>query len=473
MTVKHSLSIISASCALLASSAAFGHAFVSQPESRGYFCNLGVNTQCGSVQYEPQSIEGKDGFPDAGPVAGEIASGGNAQFSQLNIQTNDRWQKSNVQAGPFAFEWTFRAPHKANNWRYYLTKQNWNINSPITRDSLELTPFCQIDGQGKLPPKVMTHQCTLPERTGYQVILAVWEVGDTTNSFYNVIDVQFTGEAPESDWAQGGTIYPSIDLNVGDTVKTRVFDSTGELPGLQTTLMIESQDQGERNQWSHALATKINAEQENIKAGQKDQEDNINPVYGQNTIYLSKTSNLTRVEIDIEQQAPIDQDSFTLTGLASDYTLDVDKVTINFDISVEGNLEVTNTVYDHQGNSHGQSQADIKDSSLAFTMPLTGMEPGHHMLVVKTKSKDSGEELQQSYDFFLNTATAEGDFDFEFPQSIASYTEGTKVYQPKTDKVYQCKAYPYSGYCGQWSENATQYEPGVGTDWQSAWDEVQ
>ncbi|MCZ8489339.1 lytic polysaccharide monooxygenase [Vibrio lentus] len=26
---------------------------------------------------------------------------------------------------------------------------------------------------------------------GYQVILAVWDVGDTTMAFYNVIDVKF------------------------------------------------------------------------------------------------------------------------------------------------------------------------------------------------------------------------------------------------------------------------------------------
>lgn len=471
MTVKQSLSIISGSCALLASSAVFSHAYVSQPESRGFFCSKSVNTECGQVQFEPQSLEGPSGFPDAGPIDGKIASAGNAQFSALNIQTNDRWQKSDVEAGSLAITWTFKANHVTSNWRYYLTKQDWNINSPITRDSLELTPFCQVDGHMNQPPMVMTHQCTLPERTGYQVILAVWEIGDTTNSFYNVLDVQFNGESIDSNWNQGGTIYPSIDLNVGDTVKTRVFDTGGELPGLQTTLTIDSQEQGERNQWSHALATKINVEQENIKAGQKDQEDNISPVYGQNPIYLSKTSNLTRVEIAIDQ-APIDQDSFTVTGLASEYTLDDGKVTLDFTISVEGNLEVTNTVYDHQGVSHGQSTADINDASQSFTMPLTGMEFGHHMLVVQTKSKDNEQELQQTHSFMLKKAEVEGNYDFVFPQSLTSYTEGTKVYQPKTDKIYQCKVFPNSGYCVQWSESASQYEPGTGTAWQLAWDEV-
>ncbi|MGV2805610.1 chitin-binding protein, partial [Clostridium perfringens] len=35
--------------------------------------------------------------------------------------------------------------------------------------------------------------CNVPSRTGYQVILAVWEIADTGNAFYNVIDVNFTG----------------------------------------------------------------------------------------------------------------------------------------------------------------------------------------------------------------------------------------------------------------------------------------
>ncbi|MFP3600027.1 lytic polysaccharide monooxygenase, partial [Chryseobacterium sp. SIMBA_029] len=37
------------------------------------------------------------------------------------------------------------------------------------------------------------HQITVPaNRTGYHIILAVWDVADTTNAFYNVIDVNVT-----------------------------------------------------------------------------------------------------------------------------------------------------------------------------------------------------------------------------------------------------------------------------------------
>ena len=41
--------------------------------------------------------------------------------------------------------------------------------------------------------------------------------------------------------------------------------------------------------------------------------------------------------------------------------------------------------------------------------------------------------------------------------------------QPRDGQVYECKAWPYSGFCVQWSANATQFEPGVGSNWGEAW----
>ena len=62
-----------------------------------------------------------------------------------------------------------------------------------------------------------------------------------------------------------------------------------------------------------------------------------------------------------------------------------------------------------------------------------------------------------------------GDYQFTFPEGLKSYTDGTKVLQPKNGKVYQCRPFPYSGWCSQWSASTTQYEPGIGTHWQGAW----
>ncbi|MGL6411363.1 N-acetylglucosamine-binding protein GbpA [Aeromonas veronii] len=472
MAAKIQLNHIAAMLALLASGSALAHGYISQPESRNYLCKTGGNSQCGGVQWEPQSVEGPSGFPQTGPQDGQIASAGSPRWSELNIQTSDRWTKREVQPGPFAISWTFTANHVTRNWRYYLTKQDWNPNQPLTRASFDLTPFCVIDGNMVQPPKEMTHNCVLPERTGYQVILGVWEVGDTSNSFYNIIDAKFKdGSQPPLEWSQAGTIYPSIDLAVGDKAMTRVFDANGERPDLQTVLTITTAEQGQKNSWAHALASKINAEQSLIRAGQQGADGQFNPIYGMNPVYLHRDSKLDRVEIDLQQLQPPVVDSISVSGLASDYVLDNGKATLDFTVTAQGDLAVTNTLYDHGGVAKGESSADIKDSSHTFTMALEGLKAGHHQLVIKATPKAGGETIQQTMDLMFKELSS-GEYDFVFPNSLKSYAAGTKVQQPKNGKVYQCKPFPYSGYCQQWTTTATQYEPGIGSHWQMAWDEV-
>ncbi|MBS4687153.1 N-acetylglucosamine-binding protein GbpA [Aeromonas sobria] len=473
MAANTHLSHAAVALALLVSGSALAHGYISQPESRNYLCKTGGNSQCGGVQWEPQSVEGPSGFPQSGPQDGQIASAGSPRWSELNVQTSDRWTKRDVQAGPFAISWTFTANHVTRNWRYYLTKQDWNPNQPLTRASFDLNPFCVIEGNMVQPPKQVTHQCNLPERTGYQVILGVWEVGDTANSFYNMIDAQFKdGNQPPLEWSQAGTIYPSIDLTIGDKAVTRVFDAIGERHELQTVLTITSNEQGLKNNWTHALATKINAEQSQIRAGQQSANGEFNPIYGMNPVYLKRGSNLERVEIDLLQLKPPVVDTVSVSGLASDYVLEDGKVTLDFTVTAQGDLAVTNTLYDHGGVAKGQSSADIKDSSHTFTMALEGLKAGHHQLVIKGMPKAGGEAIQQTMDLMFKEASSGGDYQFVFPNDIKSYTAGTKVLQPKNGKVYQCKPFPYNGYCVQWATTATHYEPGVGSNWQDAWIEL-
>ncbi len=87
--------------------------------------------------------------------------------------------------------------------------------------------------------KRVSYECIVPEREGYQVILAVWDVGDTAASIYNVIDLKFDGNGPVlPDWNPAGHIKPSMDLSIGDTVYTRVFDNDGENPAYRTDLKL-------------------------------------------------------------------------------------------------------------------------------------------------------------------------------------------------------------------------------------------
>ncbi|MFX3635389.1 MAG: lytic polysaccharide monooxygenase [Candidatus Pristimantibacillus sp.] len=173
----------------------FAHGYVEGPASRAALCKSGQNTDCGSIIYEPQSLEALKGFPAAGPADGKIASA-NGAFPKLDEQSATRWAKVNISAGPNTFTWKISAAHATTSWKYYITKPTWNPNAALTRDSFDLTPFCSVNYGGVQPPFTYSDTCNVPERSGYQVILAVWEIADTANAFYNVIDVNFSGTNP-------------------------------------------------------------------------------------------------------------------------------------------------------------------------------------------------------------------------------------------------------------------------------------
>ena len=171
------------------------HGFVIDPPSRAYLCSSqggNLNKECGSIQYEPQSLEAAKGFPESGPADGHIASAGHENYSALDEQTATRWHHVTLSTGDNTFTWHLTAPHKTERWRFYITKKDWDPNSKLTRAQFDLSkPICEQDDNGKLPDTsvVTIKDCKIPaDYTGYHVILGIWDVADTANAFYQVID---------------------------------------------------------------------------------------------------------------------------------------------------------------------------------------------------------------------------------------------------------------------------------------------
>ncbi|MBT9432628.1 lytic polysaccharide monooxygenase [Candidatus Sodalis endolongispinus] len=171
------------------------HGYVSIPASRASLCQQGINTDCGPVQYEPQSVEGPKGFPEKWPKDMQIASGQNANFQQLNQQTLDRWKKVDVHTGENTFTWTLTAAHKTTSWKFFITKPDWNANKPLVRADFDLTPFCERYDDGATPKNQVEIDCNVPSRTGYHLILGTWDIFNTGNAFYQVIDANIIDEA--------------------------------------------------------------------------------------------------------------------------------------------------------------------------------------------------------------------------------------------------------------------------------------
>ncbi|CAM5546740.1 lytic polysaccharide monooxygenase [Streptomyces atroolivaceus] len=182
-----------AGVSMFATGSASSHGYTDSPISRQKLCANGTVTGCGNIQWEPQSVEGPKGFPAAGPADGKICSGGNGTFAQLDDPRGGNWPATKVTAGQgYSFRWQFTARHSTSDFRYYITKNGWDSTKPLTRAALESQPFMTVPYGNQQPPATLTHQGSMPtQKSGKHIILAVWNVADTTNAFYACSDVQF------------------------------------------------------------------------------------------------------------------------------------------------------------------------------------------------------------------------------------------------------------------------------------------
>jgi hypothetical protein len=130
---------------------AWSHGYASSPPSRSANCANGTVSNCGAIQWEPQSVEGLKGFPGAGPADGQICAGGISHFSQLDDPRGGSWPATTVTAGQRTFTWTLTAAHATDKWEYYITKDGWNPNQPLRRADLDLVPiYAKHDGAAVL-----------------------------------------------------------------------------------------------------------------------------------------------------------------------------------------------------------------------------------------------------------------------------------------------------------------------------------
>jgi predicted carbohydrate-binding protein with CBM5 and CBM33 domain len=193
MPGKLALAVVAAAGLTLATATpAFSHGYTTSPPSRSYRCAQQQVSGCGSIQYEPQSVEGPKGFPQAGPADGRICSANHSEFAPLDDPRGGTWPAASMTSGAsYGFTWTFTAIHATTSFRYFITKSGYDPTKPLTRAALESQPFLQVNYGGQRPPNPVTHRGTLPSRHGRQLILAVWDIADTANAFYSCADVVF------------------------------------------------------------------------------------------------------------------------------------------------------------------------------------------------------------------------------------------------------------------------------------------
>ncbi len=148
-------------------SAASAHGYVSAPPSRQALCATRAVSDCGAIQFEPQSVEGVKGL--------RSCDGGIPQFKVLSDNSRN-WPARNV-GSSLDFTWVFTARHRTSNWEYFIGNTRVGV----------------VDGGNAQPEAVVTHKVNLGNFKGRQTVLAVWNIGDTPMAFYSCVDVNIAG----------------------------------------------------------------------------------------------------------------------------------------------------------------------------------------------------------------------------------------------------------------------------------------
>lgn len=227
------------------------HGHISDPGSRAWnarhmgLIDEGALNQCEGGKFFPETEGGlsdkvaPNDVPNATPPAdGQIASAGQEAGRVLDDPTK-AWPRRQVSSGDaIDITWIFTAAHLTRRWNYFLTKPGWDPSRPLARDQFEAKPFTQVESTldpfwqhnaALKPANPTVHSITLPERSGYHVLLGVWEVADTGNAFYQVIDLDFAkSEIPDDKPATPGNLR--AEKVTDKTVKLAWDASSGVSP---------------------------------------------------------------------------------------------------------------------------------------------------------------------------------------------------------------------------------------------------
>lgn len=152
-------------------SACEAHGYLSTPPSRQAQCAQGAVSDCGSIIYEPQSVEAVKGL--------RSCNGGISTWAPLADESK-AWVVTTLSSGVNTFRWTLTAVHATASWEYYIGNTRVAI---ITGSST-------------------THSVDLSAYSGRQKILAIWNIGDTADAFYSCVDVNVGGSG-------GGSVSPT------------------------------------------------------------------------------------------------------------------------------------------------------------------------------------------------------------------------------------------------------------------------
>ncbi|WP_155055491.1 lytic polysaccharide monooxygenase auxiliary activity family 9 protein [Streptomyces blattellae] len=134
---------------------------------------------------------------------GRLCSANSEAFKGLDLARAD-WPSTSVSSGSYTFKYRVTAPHKGT-FKVYITKAGYDPAQPLAWGDLDLANPVAAVTDPAASGGYYTFSGSLPERSGKQLLYAVWQRSDSPEAFYSCSDVTFGG----SDTADDSPAAPS------------------------------------------------------------------------------------------------------------------------------------------------------------------------------------------------------------------------------------------------------------------------
>ncbi|MGX9890730.1 lytic polysaccharide monooxygenase auxiliary activity family 9 protein [Streptomyces sp. NPDC002276] len=133
---------------------------------------------------------------------GKLCSANNAEFKGLDLARAD-WPATGVSSGSYTFKYRVTAPHKGT-FKVYLTKSGYDPSQPLAWTDLDLEHPVATATDPVASGGFYTFSGTLPQRSGRQLLYAIWQRSDSPEAFYSCSDVSFGGNGGGNTGSNGG-----------------------------------------------------------------------------------------------------------------------------------------------------------------------------------------------------------------------------------------------------------------------------
>ncbi|MET7653694.1 MULTISPECIES: lytic polysaccharide monooxygenase [unclassified Streptomyces] len=158
---------------------------------------------------------------------GRLCSAGNAEFKGLDLARAD-WPATGVRSGSYTFRYRVTAPHKGT-FKVYLTKAGYDPAEPLGWSDLDLKHPVATATDPVGSGGFYTFSGSLPERSGRQLLYAIWQRSDSPEAFYSCSDVTFGGTGTGTGTGSGSV--PSASAPSEEQIEDGVDRSTIEHHG--------------------------------------------------------------------------------------------------------------------------------------------------------------------------------------------------------------------------------------------------